>query len=128
MPPGKPCIRDWLVSVDPDLEIYAERFEEFGYNIKFLRDTDVKDLEQDLKDMSVKKVHCRVLLRHHSLLKDGPLPETPPTASTSTCTMPAAKDQKEESSHVKRLVPCISDIDQFQMPSSINGSIFLVFE
>ena len=55
MPPGKPCIRDWLVSVDPDLEIYAERFEEFGYNIKFLRDTDVKDLEQDLKDMSVKR-------------------------------------------------------------------------
>ena len=88
----------------------------------------MKVLEQDLKDMSVKKVHCRVLLRHHSLLKDGPLPETPPTASTSTCTMPAAKDQKEESSHVKRLVPCISDIDQFQMPSSINGSIFLVFE
>ncbi|CAE7686907.1 unnamed protein product [Symbiodinium sp. CCMP2456] len=67
-----------------------------------------------MKDMSVKKVHCRVILRHHSLLKDGPLPETPSTGSTSTCTTPASKDQKEDSSHVKRLVPCISDIDHFQ--------------
>ena len=43
-----PVLRVHLV-----LKVYADKFEELGYNLRFLREADAKDLEQDLKEMSV---------------------------------------------------------------------------
>ena len=29
----KPCVREWLAAVDPDLEVYAARFEDLEVNV-----------------------------------------------------------------------------------------------
>ena len=112
MKPKQPCVREWLASVDSDLEVYAAKFEEFGYNLNFLRETSADDLEEDLKEMLVKKVHCRVILHHHSVLKQRPLPERATTQA----------DRSHDSSHAHGLVPCIADMLEFQKPGARYGT------
>eukprot|EP00931_Biecheleriopsis_adriatica_P056233 TRINITY_DN33314_c0_g1_i1.p1 TRINITY_DN33314_c0_g1~~TRINITY_DN33314_c0_g1_i1.p1 ORF type:complete len:2803 (+),score=449.95 TRINITY_DN33314_c0_g1_i1:36-8444(+) len=57
-------IWEWLVAVDDDLGVYADRFMKFGYdNLNLLRKAKKNELQEDLTEMGAKKHHCRLILR-----------------------------------------------------------------
>eukprot|EP00930_Biecheleria_cincta_P034384 TRINITY_DN23773_c0_g1_i1.p1 TRINITY_DN23773_c0_g1~~TRINITY_DN23773_c0_g1_i1.p1 ORF type:complete len:3127 (+),score=463.32 TRINITY_DN23773_c0_g1_i1:92-9382(+) len=75
-------IREWLMSIDDDLGIYADQFEEFGYtNLNLLRQADEAGLQEDLGEMGVKKHHRRVVLKHFAKLQQ----EAEPPKAFETC-------------------------------------------
>ena len=39
-------IREWLRTIHPDLEMYADNFQKMGYNPDFLRKTDTLNLHE----------------------------------------------------------------------------------
>ena len=70
-------IQQWLESIDPVLGCYAGQFMELGYdNVKLLSMVDESELSDDLKEMKVKKLHCRLILKRFAELKAEP--QAPP--------------------------------------------------
>ncbi|CAK9046034.1 unnamed protein product, partial [Durusdinium trenchii] len=56
-----------------------------------------EDLEEDLKAMSVKKVHVRVILQQHAKLKED------------------ERRQEEAGEHEAGSFPCMADVVKFQL-------------
>ena len=55
-------IKAWLASIDANLDVYASKFDDFGYDSEnFLAEATKDELEGDLQEMSVKKVHARMM-------------------------------------------------------------------
>ena len=79
-----PCLRAWLASIDDDLcRSFAAAFEELGYNLNLLSQAEEADLEEDLREMGMKKMQVRVVLRSHAKLKQEPRAQTPPVTEPS---------------------------------------------
>lgn len=104
-------IKAWLASIDANLEVYASKFDDFGYDSEnFLAEATKDELEGDLQEMSVKKVHARMILRHHAILqqklhsKDAcpPFPTSSPAAESCDATA------------VQELLPCMAHVLNFQ--------------
>jgi hypothetical protein len=66
-------IRDWLISVNPLLNRYAEAFEEYGFeDTSMLTEATETDIEACVDELRVKKGHRRTILRAVAVLQDRP--------------------------------------------------------
>jgi hypothetical protein len=60
---GSVPIREWLVSVNPHLEMYAAAFQEYGYNdTALLSEATQEDIQDAIEEIGIKKGHRRALL------------------------------------------------------------------
>ncbi|OLQ15466.1 Regulator of nonsense transcripts 1-like [Symbiodinium microadriaticum] len=116
-------IKAWLASIDPNLDVYASKFDDFGYDSEnLLAEATKEELEGDLQEMSVKKVHARMILKHHAILqqklpvKDACAP--PPTSSPAT--------ESWDATAVQQLLPCMAHVLSFQrLGMAIRSSSYL---
>ena len=102
-------IQAWLASIDPILGIYADKFDDFGYNSEnILSQAAKEDLEADLAEMSIKKAHGRMIVKHHAKLQEAaerPRPSPLRAQISSQGTWEAI---------LQELIPCLTDVVDFQ--------------
>jgi hypothetical protein len=90
-------IKDWLISVNPLLERYAEAFEEYGFeDTSMLTEATETDIEACVDELRVKKGHRRTILRAVAVLQDRPA-ESGERVVTSTVKSSTSTDGGGES-------------------------------
>ncbi|CAE7376215.1 unnamed protein product [Symbiodinium pilosum] len=101
-------IQAWLASLDPILGIYADKFDDFGYNSEnILSQAAKEDLEADLAEMSIKKPHGRMIVKHHAKLQEA-------AAETPSPLRAQISSQGTWEAILQELIPCLTDVVDFQ--------------